>query len=240
MQFVDKAFALGEVAAQRSGDRRHQHVVDGRASGVPDGLHVIERDRVGPGDLLGNSQLALQDRARVGAREERLADGLGVVARCRGEVDQLGRVPDHLNHLVGEASPDVAAGRGDASGGANQVADQTAYPAALGLPGFLGVDARVGLGIGQRKQDPGQRDPIGDAVVHAGDDRGAGAVAVHEVPVPQRTGPVKRLGRQISDQFLQGGPVAGRRQGGVVQMQVEVEVRVVLPDSDRVAGPGSR
>ena len=90
---------------------------------MPDGLHVVERDRVGPGDLLGHPQLALQDRARVGAGEERLADGLGIVAGRPGEVDQLGRVTDQLNHLMGEAAPDVAADRGDASGGANQVAD---------------------------------------------------------------------------------------------------------------------
>ena len=69
----------------------------------------------------------------------------------------------------------------------------------------------------------GQRDAVGDAVVHARDQCAAGAVPVHDVHVPQRAGRIQRRHHQLAGQALESAAIAGRGQSEVVEVEVEVE-----------------
>ena len=151
------------------------------------------------------------------------------VCATRRQVAELGRrVHEHLEPLVGERSDCGATGMKRARGRTGHDGPQ---PAPTGSRDGVGrLDARVRLGVGEREQHARERDPIGDAVVHARVQDASLAVAVDQVEVPQRLRAVERRGHQVADQLLQRGAVAGRGQGDVMQVQLAVEVRVVLPE----------
>ena len=99
------------------------------------------------------------------------------------------------------------------------------------LIGRLGDLHGRGTGIvGQREQDPRQRDPVGDRVVHPEDECLAGAqVRRDQVDVPQRARPVQGLADQVGDERLQLRTPGRCRQLDGVQVCLDVEVRSVLP-----------
>ena len=93
--------------------------------------------------------------------------------------------------------------------------------------GWVGLG--VGGGIGERQHHLGERDAVGDAVVHPGDHGRAVSEPVDEVDLPQRAVVIKRRRDQFADQFLQRARVAGRRERQMVHVMLEIEVGVVLP-----------
>ena len=93
-------------------------------------------------------------------------------------------------------------------------------------------DPRVGVRIGQREQHARERDPIGDAVVDAHDHRRPGAEAFDQVPIPERLVAIQRTRDQVADELLERAlvPRGGYRE--VVDVKIEVEVRIILPGRD--------
>ena len=72
-----------------------------------------------------------------------------------------------------------------------------------------------------------ERDAVGDAVMHPDEDRGAGAEAVDQIDLPERTRAVEGLRQPVRHELLERRLVARRRQRHVVEVQVEVEVGVL-------------
>jgi hypothetical protein len=68
-------------------------------------------------------------------------------------------------------------------------------------------------------------------VVHPSVQGASLAVTVDQVQVPERLLAVGRLGHQVADQPLQLHPVARCRQRSMVEVQAEVEVRILFPES---------
>ena len=167
------------------------------------------------------TQPALEHGPCVRAREQQLAQRAPARRRAGHQVRGLGRrVDGELEAFVDRGLGGVRArSRGGGQG--------------LGPPVRLidrrGRDARVGGVIGEREQHARQRDAVGDAVVHAREHGGAGPIALDHVQVPQWLGAVQRRDHQVGDQRLQRRLVARRRQGEPVHVQIEVEVRDVLP-----------
>jgi hypothetical protein len=93
-----------------------------------------------------------------------------------------------------------------------------------------GVGLRVG--VGQRQKHARERDSIGDAVVDTHDHRHPGAEAVDQIPIPQRLAAIQRTRDQVADELLERTLVAGRRKREVVDVKIEVEVRIILPRRD--------
>ena len=115
------------------------------------------------------------------------------------------RVREHLEALVGERAGRRPPGMHGARDRAGHDATQPA-PAARRRGGRR--DARVRVRVGERQQHARERDPVGDAVVHARVQGAALAVAVDQVEVPERLRAVERLGHQVADQLLERGAVA--------------------------------
>jgi hypothetical protein len=68
--------------------------------------------------------------------------------------------------------------------------------------------------------------------VDAHDHRHPGAEAVDEVPVPERLAAIERTRDQVADQRLERAFVSGRGNREVVDVKLQVEVRIVLPRRD--------
>ena len=104
-----------------------------------------------------------------------------------------------------------------------------------------GSSPASGRGVGQRQHHPGQRDPVGDAVVHAADHR-------PRRPRTRRPGTTCHSGRLRSSGIVIRSPtsscsaarVAGRRQRQVVHVVLEREVGIVLPPGRAQRERGSR
>jgi hypothetical protein len=81
--------------------------------------------------------------------------------------------------------------------------------------------------VGQRQHHAREGDAVGDAVVHAREHRGAVAVAVDQVDLPQRARAVERHRRAVRDEGLQRSAVTRRGQRDVVDVQAEIELDVL-------------
>ena len=91
-------------------------------------------------------------------------------------------------------------------------------------------DARAGLAaVGERQHHARERDAVGDAVMDADEDRAAGAEVVDQIDLPQRAGVVERRRDAVRDEVLERRAVVRRGQRHVMEVQLRVEVRVVLP-----------
>jgi hypothetical protein len=148
----------------------------------------------------------------VGRHEQQLVE--------RGHVlEQPQRVQHRLDALVSQPLGSVHDRAGERS--------DPAPLAVLGNQVVGGCDTGVGLVVGERQHDPGQRDPVRDAVRHPRVDGGATAEAVDEERLPQRLGPVERHAHPVADEPLERRLVARRRQGDLPDVPVEGEVGVV-------------
>ena len=229
--------AADQVVAQRPGDRGQQHVVDGGTGLVADLLHLLQRDRRGPGDTLGDPQLPLQGCRRIGALEQHLRQRLGVGACARRQVEQVRGVPARPRSPRARPPPQRPRGRDGARGRAEE-RPQRAAAAPEARPLVIGRrDPGVRRLVGEREQDAAERDPVGDAVVDPADQRGAIAVAVDELELPEGLRAIERAGHQVGDEDLERGAVARRGQRDAMEVKVEVEVRVVLPVRPRERRP---
>src|SRR5512133_4030836 len=95
-------------------------------------------------------------------------------------------MPSDLDRLVCHRPGRTARGRNRARGWAHERPHRTAAPAgAFGLV-VERCDPDVRQLVGEREQYAAECDAVGDAVVDPTDERGAVAVAVHEVELPER------------------------------------------------------
>ena len=113
-----------------------------------------------------------------------------------------------------------------------------ATPAMGGCRG--GEADRLAVGVGQREHHAGQRDAVGDGVVHPHQQCAAAAEALQQVDVPQRLGPVERRGHEIGDDLLERAAVARSGHADTVEVHLRVEVRVVLPAGSATRPPLAR
>ena len=88
---------------------------------------------------------------------------------------------------------------------------------------------RLAVDVRERQHDARQGDAVGDAVVHPHQQGAARAQALEQIHVPQWLRAVKRRRDEVTDDVLQRGAVAGRGQREAMEVQPEVEARVVLP-----------
>src|SRR3990172_3396780 len=89
-----------EVAAQRAGGRREQHVVHRAAERPADGLDLVERQRFGPGDDLLRAGLTLEAGARVVRHRRELGDLRRHAPGDPGVLDDLLRVAQERDVLL--------------------------------------------------------------------------------------------------------------------------------------------
>ena len=210
---------------ERPGDGGHEHVVDRCLPRVGDPLDRPQRHRL-PADAMGHVQLALQRAGRVGRRRQQLDHGPGVALhRVRGGVDARG-VQERLDPLVRERP--ARRHRGGRRPGDPR--DLRAHARGHGLGGEA---AGLAADVGEREHHAGQCDPVGDRMVQAHEQRAPDPVALQEVDVPERLGPVERRGHEVGDQLTQRAPVAGRGNAKPVEVAPQVEIRVVLPGRGR-------
>jgi hypothetical protein len=66
-------------------------------------------------------------------------------------------------------------------------------------------------------------------VVHTADQCAAGAVRIDQVELPQRPRKVEGRAEQRTDDLLQGGLIAWRRQQSPLQVVPQVKARIVFP-----------
>jgi hypothetical protein len=136
-------------------------------------------------------------------------------------------VRDELERLVQPGGGEV---RADGCGGRQQLEQPV-------LVVLLSVGhARVRVPVGQRQQDPRERDAIGDAVMHPRDQRHAVPVAVDHIDLPQRLGAIERGRHQFAGECLELAAASGFGQRELVQVAVQVEVGIVLPSRGSQAG----
>ena len=114
---------------------------------------------------------------------------------------------------------------GGTPGGLDEVADPVVPRPAAVRAVLVGIGGRVG----QRQQDLGERDAVGQRVVQPDVDRGPLVEPLHEVDVPERAVTRQRRGEEPPDVLLQGGGVPGRRQPHLADVLAEVEVGYVAP-----------
>jgi ClpP class serine protease len=116
-------------------------------------------------------------------------------------------------------------------GSRDRPSDGQTADAAAPLPALLGLlELTAGGLVHQQYHHAGERHAIRHAVVQARDERRALAVAVDEVHMPERLRAVEQQRDQVRHQLLECAAVARWRQREPVEVQVDVEVRVVLPD----------
>ena len=171
----------------------------------------------------GSPLIALAASAGVSSRRSAVALSRATaparLAACEGDDDDVGALSDHR--------------RAQAPGGGKNTLGRAAEcrQASARAPALdqRRSDPGVRCAVGQREHHAGERDPVCDAVVHAVDDRRAGAESVDQVAVPQRAVTVERHAHEVSDELLQGGAIAGSGQREVVHVVLEREIRVVLP-----------
>ena len=217
VDLVELLAARAEVAPDRARDRGDEHVVDRRPVGATCALDAPEVDRIAPGHAVGAMQPPLDRRAGIRPREEELRERLPVVEDGVGELAGVARVQQRAEALVRHALRSAQQRRGEAE----------ARAVVLGRPADPGRGR--GRAVGQEQHHPRERDAVGDAVMNAEQDGRARFESVDEVDLPQRAVALQRCRDTVGDERLQRGPVVRRRQRDVVEVQLGIEARVVLP-----------
>ena len=93
--------------------------------------------------------------------------------------------------------------------------------------------------VAQREQHVHQRDAVGDGMVQPAEEHALLAVALDQVKLPQRAGQIQRRAGQVVGRGLERRQVAGGWQGDAVQVRVQLEVRVRLPEILAQRQPGA-
>ena len=165
-----RAGSLQCPPAQPAGDRGDEHVVDGRVVGARDPSHVGQRDRAATTRRARQDCSSPRSGPRVGRRRELLRERLrdaGGAARELAERATGGGASRRPRARARPLSREPASSAG-ASGPA-------ARPSTLRSRSWssrsIGEVRHVARLVGQREHHARERDPVGDAVVHARDDR---------------------------------------------------------------------
>ena len=190
-----------QVPAQRAAHRGEQHVVHGRALGMRGRLHQRQVQLAGPRHPPAHAQLAAQRGGGVGSCEQQLRERLRVGGRLLGELARMAGMPQHLHalmrHLGGDPSARSDRGcrgprhrrHGRPHRAEHRCAHSLPLPLSAVCAGCVGGRESVCIrgGVRQRQHHLSQRDPVGDAVVHAHHQRVALARApLEQVHLPQR------------------------------------------------------
>ena len=195
-----------EVGAQGAGHRGDQHVVDLGAVAQADRLDVGNRERLGPGDALGRSELAFQRRGRV----------------------VLAQQFAHQHAGAGAQRQCAPGGAGDGIDGGRQQALVHLFDALAPGAGRL-QGRRARRRVVQLLEQDHHGGAVGDAVMASHDQRTATVHIIDNPGLPQRNGMVERGAGDVVDQSDQRRLVVRCRQADVVQVLVDVEIRHVLP-----------
>jgi hypothetical protein len=168
---------------------------------------------------------ALDCGLRVAVREQERGERPRIVGGSRRELAGAGGMEERLDSLVddGAGEPDRAA--------------EGREPRAA-VEARTGRDAGIRLGpVGERHHHAREGDSVGDAVMDPHQDRAPGSVVVDQVDLPQRPGAVERRTGAVADELLECRAVVRCGQRHVMEVDVRIEVRVVLPVRARQRQP---
>ena len=230
---------IEQIAAQRAGRTRQQHVVDRAAERLADRLDVGQRQRLVPCHDLGATGPALEARRGVGLHQGQCGD---VLRQLRGHPRvAAGRLGGQVG-IVEQRAVGLQRLRCDFAGDidrAHRGMGERTQPLLPPLGLLAHLAARHGLqvlgrrGRGHRQEGAHQRNTVANAVVNADDDRVAVdlavAIVLDHMELPQRLGRIERLAGQRGHQLLQFGLAAAAGQADAHQMLVDVEVGVFFP-----------
>ena len=183
-------------------------------------------------------QRSLEGGLGVRPEQEQPGEGGRPPPAEKGHVGQTGWVLAQgaaaLDHLPADLTGGVEQSAQGTGGGSKQ-------PFAAGAErlGLVEGPGCVGRRVGQGEKDVDQSQTIADGVVQAADERATRPILLDQVELPQRPAHVQGRACQQAGQVLQGRLVALRGQRGLLEMVVDVKVRVVLPIGSAAGGVGN-
>ena len=240
-RLVGQLVALDQPLPQGRRAQAHHHVVHGDGGGVLDRLDGVEREPP-DGQAAVGRDLAVEERGGrpSGGHLEhvRILVGAQCLARaCNGPGER-----GHAREGVGAGQVDQIGQRGgDRAQGPQRLVRQAEHAAAehLQLTGRpLAAAVRRGRRdlppLGARVEQDGEqlvaRYAVHRRVVDLGQQRHATTLEpVDQVQLPQRPAAVQRAGEDAGHDLGQAVVVARRRDSGLADVEVEIEVRVLDP-----------
>jgi hypothetical protein len=154
--------------ADGAADRRQQHVVDGRVVRMGDVLDLSERQLRAPGHAPADARIALDRRGRVGGRQHQPEQRYAIAGDRARDPRHVGWRSDDARALSDRYGAHVARRAEHMEARTDQSSESTSRSKAS-LDLHTGGHSCVRLGVGQGQHHAGERDPIGDAMVDAGD-----------------------------------------------------------------------